>query len=362
LVFLIENAVEPSSSTEQMLLADIAALRERFTNTQELYREVCTLMFFRYGITPTANKLYQYVKKGSMSAPTEALAKFWGNLREKSRVRIEHPDLPEQIKSQAGELAAALWDQAQGLAKDSFAAHWNEARAVMVEAQTAQAKAEAERDRAVDERSQLKADLETAREQLQALQQQRAADLATRELLDEQLARARADIAAHRQAQESTRQYFAAEIEKLRSEAQLSEERFRASEKRALMEIDRERSATVKLEKDLANVRAEAVRVAEQYRLELQESQQQVGDVRQRVGELEGQLQAAKVQVEQRTRETHELQKQLTEAVIRAAASDADRNRFRLQAESTQKEVEHLKDQLSKRRLGRTSSVRPKGQ
>lgn len=59
-----------------------------FPDTQALYREVCVLLFFRHGITPTANKLYQLVRKGSMSAPTEALRTFWADLREKSRVRI----------------------------------------------------------------------------------------------------------------------------------------------------------------------------------------------------------------------------------------------------------------------------------
>jgi hypothetical protein len=37
------------------------------------------------------------VKKNSMSAPSEALGKFWDMLWEKSRVRIEHPDLPDEL-------------------------------------------------------------------------------------------------------------------------------------------------------------------------------------------------------------------------------------------------------------------------
>ena len=57
-------------TTEAQIHADIEALRERIPETQDLYREVCTILFFRYGITPTANKLYQYVRKGSMSAPS----------------------------------------------------------------------------------------------------------------------------------------------------------------------------------------------------------------------------------------------------------------------------------------------------
>src|SRR3546814_7609903 len=55
------------------LSRDIETLRERFTQTQELYREVCALLFFRYGVTPTANKLYQLVRKGRSEEHTSEL-------------------------------------------------------------------------------------------------------------------------------------------------------------------------------------------------------------------------------------------------------------------------------------------------
>jgi len=84
-------------STETEILSEVEALKERFSDTRALYREVCALLFFRHGITPTANKLYQYVRKGSMSTPTEALAKFWDELRSKARIEIDHPDLPADI-------------------------------------------------------------------------------------------------------------------------------------------------------------------------------------------------------------------------------------------------------------------------
>ncbi|QBE66254.1 DNA-binding protein [Pseudoduganella lutea] len=89
-------------TAETQLLNDVETLRARYPNTQDLYREVCTVMFFRYGLTPTANRLYQLVRKGSMSAPAEALAKFWSQLRERSRVTIEGPDLPDALRSAAG--------------------------------------------------------------------------------------------------------------------------------------------------------------------------------------------------------------------------------------------------------------------
>ena len=105
--------METLETTEKRLLAEIEGLRVQYSDTQDLYREVCVILFFRHGITPTANKLYQLVRKGSMSAPADALNRFWETLREKSRLRIEHPDLPESLRDAAGEMVGALWQRAQ---------------------------------------------------------------------------------------------------------------------------------------------------------------------------------------------------------------------------------------------------------
>ena len=90
------------------LEADIEALRERVPDTQELYREVCALMFFRYGETPTANKLYQLVRKGSMSAPAKALRDFWTEVRDKTRVDVGQPDLPAEGATAAANSPAEI--------------------------------------------------------------------------------------------------------------------------------------------------------------------------------------------------------------------------------------------------------------
>jgi chromosome segregation ATPase len=345
-------------TNEKQLIADIDQLREKYPNTQELYREVCTVMFFRYGITPTANKLYQFVKKGSMSAPAEALGKFWENLREKSRVRIEHPDLPHEIKTSAGELAATLWDLAQDKAAASLHGYEAEARASVMEAKTAQANAEAERNGLRTELDKATAEIAQARGQIGALQQQMAAEAATREMLDEQLTKAQSDIAAHRQAQESARQYFATEMEKLRNEAQLAEERYRATEKRALLEIDRERSAAAKLQKEMDTVRADAAKAAEQYRLEAQALQEQLGGIRHQAGMLEGQLHAAKANSEQTARDFQVAQRQLIDAAIRAAALESERDGWRIRAEEGEKAVAELKERVARPRVSKKPGVK----
>ncbi|WP_414437047.1 hypothetical protein [Cupriavidus necator] len=48
-------------------------LRSRFPETRALYHEVCWLLFFRYGVTPTANKRNCLVRKGNMGTPAEVL-------------------------------------------------------------------------------------------------------------------------------------------------------------------------------------------------------------------------------------------------------------------------------------------------
>ena len=71
------------AADESRLTAEIERLKADFPKTRELYREACALLFFRFGITPTANRLYQLVRKGSMSTPTAVLGEFWAELRER---------------------------------------------------------------------------------------------------------------------------------------------------------------------------------------------------------------------------------------------------------------------------------------
>jgi hypothetical protein len=148
------------------IAAEIEQLRARCENTRELYREVCALLFFRYGITPTANRLYQYVRKGSMGTPAEVLANFWRDLRERTRVRIDRPDLPEELRDAAGDLVHSLWGRAQ----DQADAAYREMR-----------------EQAARDVERVGSELSAAREELAA---ERAAHQATRAQLGEAITRA----------------------------------------------------------------------------------------------------------------------------------------------------------------------------
>jgi chromosome segregation ATPase len=274
------------------LAQDIEQLRTQFPRTQALYREVCVLLFFRHGITPTANRLYQLVKKGSMNAPAEALARFWATLREKSRVRIEHPDLPAELQSATGELAAALWTRAIDLAQGQLAAAQLEAQRSVVDAQARQVRAEAERDQLRQELTSSAAALDAAQTHIAELDQALAISVAAASTLQEQVELAREGERKLQRALETARHDFASELDKLRADGARAQERLKAAETRALLEIERERQAAARLQKELDAATRKAEQGVSRHRDEVQKLQGQVGDLRQQVGVLEGNLDA----------------------------------------------------------------------
>lgn len=332
-------AVDMDFTSNTALSSDIDALRARFPQTQELYREVCALLFFRYGVTPTANKLYQLVRKGSMSAPADALTKFWEDLRKKSRTKIEHPDLPEALKTAAGELMATLWSKAQVAAQESLAAYKAESQVQVVQAKDAMVAAQADRDMARGILESTRIELKQAMNQIAALREQLAATEAARMAIANALEEARDDNAALGQQLKERHSEFTAEVDKLHAATQLAEERFRSTEKRALLEIDRERTVAASLRKDLQGLRVEATQSDERHRKEVAQLQDQLGDIKQQKGQLEGKLQTMAVSLDLASAEAKQMQAQFGEANAQAALYCAQAQDWRSNAEQMQQRL-----------------------
>lgn len=242
-------------STESEIQSEIESLKERFSETKALYREVCALLFFRHGITPTASKLYQYVRKGSMSAPADALTKFWEELRGKARVQIDHPDLPEALKVATADAVQTLWGQATDLARIELASLRVDAQAESAKA-LADLGAEHERASGLEARThELQERLEDMASQLQARSEElerehraHAATTARMEALQDQVGELQAQ-------HERIRADFGAELEKGRTAIGAADERAAGAERRALREIDQERTGRSAAEKQLESAR-----------------------------------------------------------------------------------------------------------
>ena len=270
------------------LSMEIERLRKAAPDTQALYREVCALLFFRYGITPTANRLYQLVRKGSMSAPTEALRTFWADLREKSRVRIEHPDLPESLRTAAGEMVASLWEQAQAAAGGQLAVLREEAAEIAGAAEKRRTAAEAESARWQEEAGRVSRQFAEMSERHLELERQLATERSAKESLQEQL-----DIAnRHKELQDlalaNARGDFAAELEKQRLALERAEERLQGSEKRALLEIDRERMLSGRLQRELDKLREDLAAASNVHQAQMAGALQRIAELSQQLGLAQG--------------------------------------------------------------------------
>jgi chromosome segregation ATPase len=327
-------------SAESEILADIELLKAKFTDTRVLYREACALLFFRYGITPTANKLYQYVRRGSMNVPTEEVGKFWDELRRRARVEIEHPDLPDAIKAAAAEAIGAIWHQASEAARGELAA----ARIDLVEAveQSRVSVADAERSA-----SQWKAAAE-------ALQLQLAAAVASRDEVQAELeaerrahagAQARgqeleAQLGQARSQQQRQQEGFSADLAKAREAVETAQERASATEKRALLEIDQERQARSRADKTVESLRAKLTETEARERQQSLESTQIITRL-QADGNFKSQaMQAFQQRNEALEREVAGLAQQLRE-------SQQDVARYQAEAQAAQGLLARLTPQVA---------------
>jgi hypothetical protein len=92
------------------------------------------------------------------------------------------------------------------------------------------------------------------------------------------------------------REGFSRDLAKQREAAERAEERLRAAEKRALLEIDRERSTATKLQKELDEATRRAERKDADQRRASETLQAQLGDARQQAGVLQGRLDAVQAE------------------------------------------------------------------
>ena len=332
------HPMETADTIEKNLRADIEALRQQYPATQDLYREVCTVMFFRYGMTPTTNKLYQFVRKGSMSAPAEALNRFWENLREKSRVTIDHPNLPDALKEAAGGLVATLWRAAQEAANEHLAQLQSDAATEVGEARDVASKSLADLGMSRAELTSSQEELRDALGRIDVLRHEITSFKSHNCALESQLQSARADLDASQLRLDACRADFAAELEKLRLTEKQNQERLREAESRALLEIDRERTAAAQARKSLDGMRAEKITAEERWREEITPLQQRFAGQRHQNGLQEGGLRAMVSHHEKANLELDHLRQQL-------AAVGAENSELRIKIVAVEKMNERLSEE-----------------
>ena len=340
--------MEQNQPNEGQILADVAELRDRFSHTQTLYKEVAALLFFRYGVTPTANKLYQLVRKGSMSAPAQALQTFWEDLRDKSRVRLDMADMPEELQTLTGDLLGRIWQEAMGHSKQQMLHYQTQAdervALALENAQEAQQALEAGQGAlksAQENIEQLNNQLQEAGQEQAALKQdllhakQRQNELETEKQLTQQELR--------RQGEQ-----FAQDLERLQKAIELTEERAQANERRALLEIDKERSMQTRLRQQIEEIEQANKAQRQAHEQEQNKLQDQMLKLRQELGQEQGERRAMQAALDISHSLAKEMQGQLQLLRTRSALLERENEEARRTAQQLNQELEQAQAQQAR--------------
>lgn len=303
--------MKTNNINEQQLQAEIDQLKIQFPQTRDLYREVCVLLFFRHGVTPTANKLYQLVRKGSMSAPSEALNKFWLELRDKSRISIESPDIPEGLKESVGGFVSAFWRQAQEAAAANFAEQVAESNDKIMQSRL-------DAETATKEKADVESKLHAAIAQLASSEQNLAeiekkcavniSTLAAQEKTLKTLLNERDTLARSLQ---DARNTFSQDLDKVNASLGKAEEQYRSLERKLLLEIERERQNSIKLEKLTSSLREASRSDQARFQKDVALLQNIISDLREKSGLLNGKLSEVTYQQREAAKRLKQTEKKL---------------------------------------------------
>lgn len=309
---------------ENQIQTEVDALKSRLSDTKEIYREVCGLLFFRHGITPTVTQLYRLVQKGSMSVPTAALAKFWQELREKAKVDIAHPDLPQDLADVAGAAIGGLWKKATEAAYAELEALRASAATEVSDMRARISQLEA----ALNEKEAVKKGVEALLEKAERLKdglaveheserRAHAAAIARGQELQRQIASLQAQLDARQVT-------FSRDLAKAQQSVQEAVIRTEATERKALLEVDQERMARLKAEKLLERIREQAAAGQVQARDAALAQAQEIGSLKSKLAAAEEAGVALRQLNQDGAARAERLARELEEAVQRSTRLDAE--------------------------------------
>ena len=279
-----------SIAQQQEIGREIDRIKSQFPDTREVYRQVCRLLFLQFGITPTANGLYQLVRKGSMGTPGAVLKEFWQEIQATARIRIDRTDLSPELVDLAADMVGTLWERAVADADAGL-----ELERTQLGAERAQAEADVLRAREEVQRKQgevvrVETELTTARSEIRLIESRLATALEGRKNLEQEVAALREEIRLRDEALDRARTDFAAELAASREQTRLAAERYQEAARRSVLEIDRARTATATLQRSLDELRQRSANTEAALREEVDRALRDVSRERHRVGVLEGEL------------------------------------------------------------------------
>ena len=111
-----QREIDIEATIQEALSARLALLKTR----QEKTKETASFLFFQHGIYPSAKTVLSYTKQGSITDVNRDLQDFWQNLRDKSKVNLDAPSIPQEVLKEFATSLEKLWSINVSQAQQTF--------------------------------------------------------------------------------------------------------------------------------------------------------------------------------------------------------------------------------------------------
>lgn len=218
---------------------------------KEKTRLAASLLFFEHGIYPSAKVVLAYTQQGSLTDINRDLHEFWQELRDKARVRLDAPYLPEELQDGFADALGRMWELSVTNARACFEAERLDAQNEVARAQRSQIEAE-RMAREMSSRLQLlDAEMHQERERREIaeklLEGQKVEILALKEALVKWQDQAETEAKARQEAEVR----FSRDLESERLLRQSDAQRFEGEIKFSKLQIDSARTAEREIREQL---------------------------------------------------------------------------------------------------------------
>lgn len=260
-------------------------------------RLAASFLFFERGIYPSAGVVRDYIQQGSLTDISRDLREFWQEMRDKSRVQIDVPCLPQDLVEGFGEGLAKVWELALSKAHAELDALRQESMKQVADAHQQAQDALREQRRAEEDVAAVEIAMQEERGRREQAELRAEALSVELGVLQSSLLKSQDLAMAEAAARVAAEERFSRDLEAERTARQQEVDRFSGESRFAKIQIDQARTEARELREQLKAMAASKDVELSTYRQRLGRSEEAHGIARLELAEMTGKLRALEQQM-----------------------------------------------------------------